>query len=140
MKRRTRHDNIGVDVCHLGFDVLGTVRTNLSHCRTDICSGRNGVSGQDDKIHPEVGLTSPPFLLATFSPPIMKLYLKEEITMKKFSFGLLGLCVLVGSHFGSVYGIAIAFCAFMVVDGLFEELRKGQARKANEEKEVKQNA
>lgn len=74
------------------------------------------------------------------SSPIMKLYFKEEINMKKFSFGLLGLCVLIGSYFGSTFGIAIAFCAFMVIEGAFEEFRKGQIRKANEEKEVRQNA
>jgi uncharacterized membrane protein len=70
----------------------------------------------------------------------MKYILKEEIGMKKFEFGLLTLCVLVGGYFGSVMGIAIAMAVYMVVSGLFEELRKNQVRKANEEKEVKQNA
>ena len=61
--------------------------------------------------------------------------------MKKFSFGLLGLCVLVGSYFGSVMGIAIAICAFMVIDGLFEEVTKRKnSEKDIEKKEVKQHA
>ena len=60
--------------------------------------------------------------------------------MKKFEFGLLTLCVLVGGYFGSVMGIAIAMAAYMVVSGLFEELRKNRTQKENGKKEVEQNA
>ena len=42
--------------------------------------------------------------------------------MKKIELGLFALCVLVGSYFGSVFGIAVAICAFMTIDGLIEEL------------------
>lgn len=44
--------------------------------------------------------------------------------MKKFEFGLFAMCVLVGSYFGSLFGIAVAVCAFMTVDGLVEEVVK----------------
>lgn len=42
--------------------------------------------------------------------------------MKKFEFGLFALCVLIGGYVGSLFGIAIAICAFMTLDGLVEEL------------------
>jgi hypothetical protein len=42
--------------------------------------------------------------------------------MKKFEFGLFALCVLIGGYIGSMFGIAIAICAFMTLDGLAEEL------------------
>jgi hypothetical protein len=41
--------------------------------------------------------------------------------MKKFEFGLFALCVLAGNYFGSLFGMAIAICVFMAVDGLIEE-------------------
>lgn len=44
--------------------------------------------------------------------------------MKKFEFGLFALCVLIGGYLGSMFGIAIAICAFMTLDGLVEELLK----------------
>ena len=44
--------------------------------------------------------------------------------MKKFEFGLLALCVLIGGYFGSMFGIAIAVCAFMTLDGLADEIIK----------------
>lgn len=44
--------------------------------------------------------------------------------MKKFEFGLFALCVLIGGYLGSMFGIAIAICAFMTIDGLVEELLK----------------
>ena len=44
--------------------------------------------------------------------------------MKKIELGLFALCVLVGSYFGSMFGIAIAVCAFMTLDGLFDEIIK----------------
>ena len=57
--------------------------------------------------------------------------------MKKFEFGLFALCALVGSYFGSLFGIAVAICVFMTVDGLIEELVKNSKNKKIEEKEVK---
>ena len=54
--------------------------------------------------------------------------------MKKFEFGLFALCALVGSYFGSMFGIAIAICAFMTVDGLIEEIIKHPRGKREIEK------
>ena len=57
--------------------------------------------------------------------------------MKKFEFGLFAMCVLVGGYVGSLFGIAIAICAFMTVDGLVEEIRKHpHERNKLESKEV----
>ena len=44
--------------------------------------------------------------------------------MKRFEFGLLALCLLLGNYFGSMFGIAIAVCGFMIADGLLEEFVK----------------
>ena len=50
--------------------------------------------------------------------------------MKKFEFGLFALCALIGGYVGSLFGVAIAICAFMTIDGLFEELfRHSQTKK-----------
>lgn len=54
--------------------------------------------------------------------------------MKKFEFGLFALCVLVGGYIGSLFGIAIAVCAFMTVDGLVDELVKYNRQKHKDEK------
>ena len=54
--------------------------------------------------------------------------------MKKIELGLFALCVLVGSYFGSMFGIAIAICAFMTVDGLIEEIIKHPRDKREIEK------
>lgn len=54
--------------------------------------------------------------------------------MKKFEFGLFALCALVGGYFGSLFGIAIAVCVFMTVDGLLEEIRKNPNPKHKREK------
>lgn len=43
--------------------------------------------------------------------------------MKKLSFGLFGLSLIIGNHFGSMLGIAVAICVFMIIDGLIEEIR-----------------
>jgi len=102
--------------------------------------GRDDISDQDGKTDSEVRAYEPSFSSRNICSSYNEICPKEEICMKKFSFGLLGLCVLVGSHFGSMMGIAIAICAFMAIDGLFEEFRKNQTRKANEKEEVKQNA
>lgn len=53
--------------------------------------------------------------------------------MKKFEFGLFALCVLVGSQVGSMFGIAVAVCVFMIADGLAEEFIK-RPRKVKEPK------
>ena len=58
--------------------------------------------------------------------------------MKKFEFGLFAMCVLVGSYYGSLFGVAVAVCAFMAVDGLVEEIVKNsKAKNKIAEKEVK---
>lgn len=60
--------------------------------------------------------------------------------MKKFEFGLFALCVLVGSYFGSLFGMAIAICGFMAVDGLIEEFVNYSNQKNKKEKEEVSNA
>jgi len=50
--------------------------------------------------------------------------------MKKFEFGLFALCALMGGYFGSLFGVAIAICAFMAIDGLVEEF-VGKSRSKN---------
>lgn len=50
--------------------------------------------------------------------------------MKKFEFGLFALCALIGGYFGSIFGIAIAVCAFMTLDGFIEEFI-GKSRNKN---------
>lgn len=57
--------------------------------------------------------------------------------MKKFEFGLFALCALVGGYFGSLFGIAIAICAFMTVDGLIEEIKHPRGKREIEKKEGK---
>ena len=58
--------------------------------------------------------------------------------MKKFEFGLLALCALVGGYIGSLFGMAIAICAFMTVDGLFEEfIKRPRDKREVDKKEVK---
>ena len=54
--------------------------------------------------------------------------------MKKFEFGLFALCALVGGYFGSLFGMAVAICAFMAVDGLIEEVVKNSRQKNKDEK------
>ena len=54
--------------------------------------------------------------------------------MKKFEFGLFALCALVGGYLGSLFGMAVAICAFMAVDGLVEEFFKRSRQKSKDEK------
>ena len=49
--------------------------------------------------------------------------------MKKNEFGLLALCVLIGSKIGSIYGTAIAICGYMAITGVIEELTQYKKRK-----------
>jgi hypothetical protein len=56
--------------------------------------------------------------------------------MRRFSFGLFGLLILLGNKLGSVFGIALAICIFMIADGLIEEFRR-RARRDMRKKEVK---
>ena len=49
--------------------------------------------------------------------------------MKKLSIGLFGLAVLLGMHFGSTLGVAIAVCAWMIIDGLVDEVQKSRKNK-----------
>ena len=44
--------------------------------------------------------------------------------MKKFSFGLFGLFILLGNQLGSAFGIALAICIWMILDGLVEEFTR----------------
>lgn len=55
--------------------------------------------------------------------------------MKKFEFGLFALCVLIGGYVGSTFGVAIAICAFMTIDGLFEQLMKARTERTGLKKE-----
>jgi len=49
--------------------------------------------------------------------------------MKKFSMGLFGLALLIGNQLGSMLGVAVALCIWMIVDGLVEEFHKNQKNK-----------
>lgn len=57
--------------------------------------------------------------------------------MRKFEFGLFALCMLAGGYLGSLFGMAVAVCAFMTVAGLVEittkHLRKKYDEKQREE-------
>lgn len=55
--------------------------------------------------------------------------------MRKFSFGLFGLLILLGNQLGSMFGIAIAICVFMIIDGLIEEIQKRPRKTINKKKE-----
>ena len=57
--------------------------------------------------------------------------------MNKLSFGLFGLLVLLGNQLGSMFGMAVAICIFMIVDGLLEELRKRPRKVILKKKEEK---
>lgn len=56
--------------------------------------------------------------------------------MKKFEIGVFALCALVGGYFGSLFGIAIAICAFMAVSGLIEEFVSYSHQKKDKKEEV----
>ena len=53
--------------------------------------------------------------------------------MKKFSFGLFGLAVLLGNQLGSMFGVAIALCVWMILDGLMEEIQTRIKNKTKKE-------
>lgn len=55
--------------------------------------------------------------------------------MKKFEFGLFALCVLIGGQIGSMFGIAVAICAFMTISGAVEEFSKRKSKKDKNDKE-----
>ena len=57
--------------------------------------------------------------------------------MKNIKVGLFGLCALIGGYYGSMFGIALAICAFMTLDGLVEEFMKQSRHKNKDEKEGK---
>jgi hypothetical protein len=50
--------------------------------------------------------------------------------MKKFSMGLFGLALLLGNQLGSMMGVAIALCVWMIVDGVVEEIQKSRKNKS----------
>jgi hypothetical protein len=50
--------------------------------------------------------------------------------MKKFSMGLFGLALLLGNQLGSMMGVAIALCVWMIADGLIEEVQKARRNKS----------
>lgn len=49
--------------------------------------------------------------------------------MKKFSFGIMALAVLIGGYFGSIFGVAIAIGICLTLDGLVEELQRNKSTK-----------
>lgn len=54
--------------------------------------------------------------------------------MRKLSFGLFGLSVLLGQQLGSIFGMTVAICIFMIVDGGIEEAqRRNRKNKKKEE-------
>lgn len=55
--------------------------------------------------------------------------------MRKFEFGLFALCVLIGGQLGSMFGIAVAICAFMTISGAVEEVSKRKSKKDKIDKE-----
>ena len=59
----------------------------------------------------------------------MKYYILKEDFMKKFSFGLFVLVLLIANQLGSMLGVAIALCVWMMTDGLIEEFVKRQKNK-----------
>ncbi len=42
--------------------------------------------------------------------------------MRKFTIGLFGLAILLGNQLGSMFGIAVAICIFMMLDGILETI------------------
>lgn len=65
----------------------------------------------------------------------MKTYILGGRQMRKFSFGLFGLLVVLGNRLGSIFGMAIAICTFMIVDGLIEEIQKRPRKTITKKKE-----
>ncbi len=57
--------------------------------------------------------------------------------MKKLSFGLFGLFVLLGDQLGSTFGMAVAICSWMVLDGLIDEIRTRPKKNIKTKKEDK---
>lgn len=55
--------------------------------------------------------------------------------MKKLEFGLFALFVLIGGQIGSMFGIAVAICAFMTLSGAIEEVSKRKSKKDKINKE-----
>lgn len=55
--------------------------------------------------------------------------------MNKLSFGLFGLFILLGNQLGSGFGIALAICIWMILDGMIDTLRKSK-RNMEKKKEV----
>lgn len=49
--------------------------------------------------------------------------------MSKVSFGLFGLFILLGNQFGSIFGIALAICVFMIIDGAMGEFKRRETYK-----------
>jgi hypothetical protein len=69
--------------------------------------------------------------------------LRRILKMKKFELGLLALAVLIGANYGSIFGIMIAICLYMIVTGGLEELKTSKKHTKNLElikKEEKVNA
>ena len=44
-------------------------------------------------------------------------------------FGLFGLCILLGNHFGSTFGMAVAICIFMILSGVLDAYQKRTPKK-----------
>jgi hypothetical protein len=65
----------------------------------------------------------------------MKLYLKGGFIMNKLLLGVFALMIILGNQFGSMFGIAVAICIFMIADGLLDEFKRRRSKKIITKKE-----
>ena len=49
--------------------------------------------------------------------------------MRKFEVGVLVILMLLGNKLGSDFGMGVAFCAFLILDDLFERISKRPHKK-----------
>ena len=52
-------------------------------------------------------------------------------------YGLLVLLIQVGNKLGSDFGMGVAFCVFMIIEGLIEEFKKKPRKNITKKEEVK---
>ena len=55
--------------------------------------------------------------------------------MRRMTMGIFGLAILLGNQLGSILGIAIAICVFMILDGIIEMIAQS-TRKNKPKKEL----
>ena len=53
--------------------------------------------------------------------------------MRRSTLGLFGLLVLLGNQLGSSFGMAVAVCVFIILDGIIEEIQKRPFKKIKKE-------